>query len=296
MGLAVTPDRLAVGTRRQIWFHASAHEIAHRLPVGQRGSTCYIARSSLVTGNIHVHEMAWAGSELWIANTLFSCLCTLDDRYNFVPRWRPPFISALAAEDRCHLNGLAIDGEQPKYVTAMAPSDEPQGWRPNKVEGGCILDVTSGEVVVRGLCMPHSPRIHDGKLWVLNSGRGELNLVDVATARTEAIDRVPGYTRGLSFAGQFAFAGLSKVREASVFGGLPIGERSDELRCGVAVVDLVKGQSVAWCEFTSGVDEVFDVKVMPGFGQLLLRGPHTMEDEQNEVWFIPPPRVGADHL
>jgi uncharacterized protein (TIGR03032 family) len=298
MGLAVAPDRLAVGTRRQIWFHKSAHEFADRMPQGQRGFSCYIARSSLVTGNIHVHDMAWAGSELWIANTLFSCLCTLDDEHSFVPRWRPPFVSALAAEDRCHLNGLAIDGGQPKYVTALAQTNEPQGWRRTKADSGCVLDVVSGEAVVNGLCMPHSPRIRDGKLWVLNSGLGELNLVDVASARTEVIDRVPSYTRGLSFAGQFAFVGLSRIREMAVFGGLPIGERPDELRCGVAVVDLVQGKSVAWFEFTTGIEEVFDVKVLPGFGQFVLRGPHTIEDGQNEVWIIPPQpgqsRVGAD--
>jgi uncharacterized protein (TIGR03032 family) len=287
MGLAVTPERLAVGTRRQVWFHKAAHEFAGRIREGERGSTCYVARSSLVTGNIHVHDMAWAGSELWVANTLFSCLSTLDDAYNFVPQWKPPFISALAPQDRCHLNGLAVDEGGPKYVTALAQTDGPQGWRPTKAESGCVLDVASGEPVAAGLCMPHSPRLYDGKLWVLNSGRGELNTVEAASGQLETIDRVPGYTRGLAFAGQFAFVGMSKIRETAVYGGLPIGERPDGLRCGVVVVDLQTGKSIAWFEFTTGVEEVFDVKILPGFGQLVLCGPHINEDEQHEVWIIP---------
>jgi uncharacterized protein (TIGR03032 family) len=194
----------------------------------------------------------------------------------------------LAPQDRCHLNGLAVDEGQPRYVTALAQSDEPQSWRPTKASSGCILDVASGQPVTTGLCMPHSPRLHDGKLWVLNSGRGELNVVAVPSGHIQLIDRVPGYTRGLSFAEQFAFVGMSKIRETAVFGGLPIGERPEELRCGVAVVDLHSGKSVAWFEFTSGVDEVFDVKVLARFGQLVLYGPHTLEDEQNELWIIPP--------
>lgn len=288
MGLAVTPGKLAVGARRQVWFHTAAHQFAGRLREGEQGSTCFLARSSHVTGNIHVHDMAWAGSELWIANTLFSCLCTLGGQSNFVPRWRPSFITELAAEDRCHLNGLALDSGWPKYVTMLAQSNEPGGWRPTKAHSGCVLDVDTGEAVVHSLCMPHSPRLHDGKLWVLNSGRGEINLVDLATGRADVIERVPGYTRGLSLAGSFAVVGLSKIRETAVFGGLPIGERHEELRCGLAVIDLIRGQSVAWFEFTSGVEEVFDVKILPGFGQLILRGPHSTEDDQNEVWILPP--------
>ena len=72
-----------------------------------------------VTGEIQCHEIAWGSTDngepdLWIVNTLFSCLAGLDPRYSFVPRWRPPFVSALAPQDRCHLNGLAMrDGPRP---------------------------------------------------------------------------------------------------------------------------------------------------------------------------------------
>src|SRR5262245_15712654 len=108
MGVAVRPDRLAVGTLAQIWFLRAAPDVAARLPPAGRHDACFLARAAHMTGDIHVHEMAWAGAELWFVNTLFSCLCTLDESHSFVPRWRPPFITALAGEDRCHLNGLAM--------------------------------------------------------------------------------------------------------------------------------------------------------------------------------------------
>ena len=146
MGLAVDARRLMIGTRDQIWLLRNAPDIAPRIePAGQHDA-CYLPRSCHVTGDIGVHEMAWAGDELWVVNTRFSCLCTLDPDYSFVPRWRPPFITALAAEDRCHLNGLAIVDGRPRYVTALGETDTAGGWRANKPQGGCLLDVRTGEI------------------------------------------------------------------------------------------------------------------------------------------------------
>ena len=54
---------------------------------------------------------------------------------------RPPFISAYAAEDRCHLNGLAIVDGQPRYVTALGQSDTRGGWRAGKSNGGIVMSV-----------------------------------------------------------------------------------------------------------------------------------------------------------
>src|SRR5262249_32790478 len=151
-----------------------------------------------VTGDIGVHEMAWAGEELWIVSTRFSSLCTLHPDYSFVPRWRPRFVTALAAEDRCHLNGLVVVEGKPRYVTALGETDVKDGWRKGKASGGCLIDVASNEVIVRGLSMPHSPRWHDGRLWVLESGTGRLLLVDQSTGNLQAVTEVPGFARGLT--------------------------------------------------------------------------------------------------
>ena len=198
MGLAVDARRLALGTRNQVWFLRNAPDIAPRVePAGQHDA-CFLPRSCHVTGDIGVHEIAWSADELWIVNTRFSCLCTLDPDYSFVPRWRPPFITALAAEDRCHLNGLAMVDGRPKYVTALGETDTQDGWRANKPHGGCLIDVSSGEIVTRGLSMPHSPRWHDGRLWVLESGTGRLVLVDPATGQRQTVAELPGFARGLA--------------------------------------------------------------------------------------------------
>jgi uncharacterized protein (TIGR03032 family) len=264
MGLAVDARRLTIGTRDQIWFLRNAPDIAPRVePVG-RHDACFLPRSCHVTGDIGVHELAWVGEELWVVNTRFSCLCTLHPDYSFVPRWRPPFITALAAEDRCHLNGLAIVDGRPKYVTALGETDTAGGWRANKPQGGCLIDVTSGEIVARGLSMPHSPRLHEGRLWLLESGTGRLVLVDASTGRREAVAEVPGFARGLAMCGPYAFIGLSKIRPTSAMDGVPLAERRDQLKCAVAAVDLRGGGVVALLEFRTAVEEIFDVQLLHG--------------------------------
>jgi uncharacterized protein (TIGR03032 family) len=264
MGLAADARGMTIGTRTQVWTLRNAPDIAPRIePAGQHDA-CYLPRSCHVTGDIRVHEIAWVGDELWIVNTRFSCLCTLHPDYSFVPRWQPPFITALAAEDRCHLNGLAVIDGRPKYATALGESDAPNGWRPNKPHGGIVMDIPSGAIVVRGLSMPHSPRWHDGKFWLLESGTGRLVLIEPATGQWQTVIELPGFTRGLTLVGPYAFIGLSKIRETSAMSGVPLAERRGELKCGVAVVDLRTGQLAAMLEFQTAVEEIFDVQLLPG--------------------------------
>jgi uncharacterized protein (TIGR03032 family) len=287
MGLAVKPDGIAVASRAQVWFLHAAPDIAARVEPAGRHDACFLTRASHFTGEIQAHELAWAGDELWLVNTAFGCLCTLDGRHSFVPRWRPPFLTALAAEDRCHLNGLAVADGKPKYVTALAETDTPQGWRADKVKSGCLIDVASGQTVARGFAMPHSPRVHGGRVWLLHSGAGQLVLVDPASGRAEAVTELPGYTRGLALHDRFAFVGLSRIRETSTFGGMPIAERRPELKCGVGVVDLGTGRLMAHLEFVTGVEEIFDVQVLPGVRCPTLSGPYASLDGAAPIWTVP---------
>lgn len=290
MGIAATFDRLAVGTRRQIHFLQSAPEIAPRIEPCNTHDGCFAIRQSFYTGNILGHDLAWGDEGLWVVNTLFSALCTLNDSFNFVPRWRPKFVTDLIDQDRCHLNGMALHRGVPRFVSVLAETNSPAGWRENKAKTGCIIDVASQETVVRGLAMPHSPRMYQEHLWVLDSGNGELCRVDCQSGKLVTVEQMPGYTRGLSFAGQFAFVGLSKIRETAVFGGLPVSERKEPLRCGVGVIDLVSGKTVAVFQFHSGVDEIFAVEVLDGFQNPAVFGPGTEQSEEDpEVWIVPMP-------
>jgi uncharacterized protein (TIGR03032 family) len=227
-----------------------------------------------VTGDIRIHEIGWCDEELWVVNTRFSCLCTLDPRYSFVPRWRPSFISAYTPDDRCHLNGLAIVDGRPKYCTALGATDSAGGWRENKPSGGIMLDVESGEIIARGLSMPHSPRMYRDRFWFLNSGHGSLDTMDLKSGRIESVARLPGFTRGLDFYGDYAFIGLSQVRETAVFSGIPITEQSIERQSGVWVVDLRTGRTVGFLRFSEQVQEIFAVQVLDG-----IRFPEVVTDD-----------------
>ncbi len=263
MGLACDGDRLAVGTAVEVWEFHNVPAVARKLEPAGKHDACFLPRIGHVTGDVQVHEMAWVGDELWFVNTRFSCLAARAARYSFVPLWRPPFVSALAPEDRCHLNGLGLRDGRVRYATALGATDRAGGWREDRKGGGVLMDVPGGGVIARGLSMPHSPRWHAGRLWLLESGNGTVGVVDEATGRYEAMAELPGFTRGLDFHGGFAFVGLSQVRDSAVFSGIAIAERPERW-CGVWVLEAGTGRTVAYLRFEDAVQEIFAVQVLSG--------------------------------
>jgi uncharacterized protein (TIGR03032 family) len=265
MGLAHHRGRLALGTKLNVWDFRNQPEVGPLVDKSGRIDACYLPRSTHSTGDVRIHEIAFADDdELWIVNTRFSCLCTLDREHSFVPRWRPPFVTALAPEDRCHLNGLGMRDGKPRYVTCLGATDTAAGWRENKARGGVLLDVTTRETIIDGLSMPHSPRWHNNRLWLLESGAGTLSVVEPKTGQLRVVAELPGFTRGLDFYGRYAVVGLSQVRETAVFSGIPITETLKERTCGVWVVDWQTGQTVGFLRFEDAVQEIFAVQVLPG--------------------------------
>lgn len=265
MGLASRHGIVAVGTRSGVVEYRDVPQAARSLPdQPAQHDACFVPRRMMVTGDVRVHDLAYADRDLWLVATRFSCLATLDPAYSFLPRWRPPFITAVRPEDRCHLNGLAVVDARPAFVTAFSESDIKQGWREHEPTRGVVVDVASGEVIVRGLCLPHSPRWHDGKLWVLDSGRGNLCTVDLSTGELVVVKELPGFARGLAFAGDVAFVGLSRLRHQAVSASLPLLERVPNPRCGVWLVHTRSGAILGAVEFEDGVDEVYDVHALPG--------------------------------
>jgi uncharacterized protein (TIGR03032 family) len=226
-----------------------------------------VPRASHTTGDIDAHEIGVdANDNLIFVNTKYSCLATTDPVHSFRPIWKPPFISKIAPEDRCHLNGLAMKGAAPKYVTAVSPSDVVDGWRERRHEGGILIDVETGRVVTEDLSMPHSPRLNSGTLWVLDSGRGYLCRVDPDSGKAEQVVFCPGFARGLSFWRGYALIGTSLPRDGA-FKGFELDDnikaRDGEPRCGAYIVDTRTGDILHWIRFEGAVRELFDAAFIP---------------------------------
>jgi uncharacterized protein (TIGR03032 family) len=259
-GLATTPGKLAIGNVTQICELHNVPAVAQKLEPAGKHDACYLPRSAHITGEIDIHEMAYAQDQLWFVNTRFSCLCTLHPDYSFVPRWRPPFVSVYDWGDRCHLNGLGIRDHQPRYVTALGETDRADLWQSQQGMGGILMDIRQHQVLCRGLSLPNSPRWYAERLWVLESGKGNLSQVEPLSGSITPVAELPSFTRGLDFYGPLAFVGVSRLRPTA--GGLPIAQRLQEEAAGIWVVHIQTGEIVAFLKFDPSIPEVFAVAVL----------------------------------
>ncbi|WP_148591429.1 TIGR03032 family protein [Aquisphaera giovannonii] len=279
MGLWTDGRAMWLSTAYQLWRFENllAPGVLH-----EGHDRCYVPLVGHTTGDLDIHDVAVDGDgRVVFVATGFGCLATLSDRASFTPLWRPPFLSGLVAEDRCHLNGLALVDGRPRYVTAVSRSDVVDGWRDRRRDGGVVLEVPDGRVVAEGLSMPHSPRWHGDRLWLHNSGTGEFGFIDPRGGRFEPVAFCPGYLRGLAFVGDHAVVGLSRSREAKTFGGLALeaelARRDTEARCGLLVIDTRTGAVAHWLRVEGLVRELYDVGVLPGVRRPMVLGFKTDE-------------------
>lgn len=238
-------------------YEMSLHE-----PVDARVDACLIARAAHYTGMINIHDIGWGEGGLWAVNSSFSCLCTLDSHYSFVPRWKPFFISALAPEDRCHLNGMALRDGKPAYVTTFSKFDQAAQWRKSKEFDGTLMDVERNEILVDGLSMPHSPRWHRNKVYFCNSGLGQVYSLDPKTGEPELIADLPGFTRGIDFFGPIMMVGLSRVRATDVSRPAPLAQKYSETFSGIWLINLEDKSVIGSIQFTGNVEQIYDVAVL----------------------------------
>ncbi|MDZ4684622.1 MAG: TIGR03032 family protein [Planctomycetaceae bacterium] len=266
LGIVAQGPRFAMATRHDVTVFANAPLLARDYLEESPGKydALYLPRVSYHTGDLNVHDLAFGKEGLWIVNTRFGCLAGLSHDHCFVPRWKPPFLTELAPEDRCHLNGLAMVDGEPRYVTALGTTDSPGAWREKKADGGVMMQVPSGEILLRGLSMPHSPRWHQGAVWFLNSGTGELCRHQPGANGWDVVCGLPAYLRGLCLLGDYAIVGMSTIREKHIFGGLPVQQRHEKLLCGIAIVDLKRGVEIGRWDFGSGCTELYEVQFLAG--------------------------------
>jgi len=239
--------------------------------MNEQFSDCFVPRTAYFTGALDAHDVGvTADGEIRFVNTRYNCIATTSHIHSFKPVWKPEFVSAIVSEDRCHLNGLAMQDGQVRYVTAVSKSDTIDGWRDRRADGGIIIDVKNNEIICEGLSMPHSPRMYQGKLWVLNSGTGELGWVDLSKKnkkkRFTPCCFCPGFVRGLAFNDKYAFVGLSKPRYER-FEGLALDQKLKDADsdpwCGVQVIDLNTGTCVEWFRIDGKIGELYDVEILP---------------------------------
>ncbi|MCF2147028.1 TIGR03032 family protein [Desmonostoc muscorum LEGE 12446] len=281
MGLYASGSTLYMSSLYQLWRFEN---ILQPGQIHDNYDAVYLPQMSYVTGDLDIHDIALSNSpqangkiperelnnseNLIFVNTLFSCLAKVSPTHSFIPLWQPPFISKLAAEDRCHFNGLAMRDGQPRYVTVISQSDVAEGWRDRRADGGCVIDVESNEIILKGLSMPHSPRWYRDKLWLLNSGTGDFGYVDLERGSFEPVAFCPGYMRGCAFHGDFAIVGISQPRHNKTFSGLPLDEKlqqkNAEPRCGLLVIDLRSGDIVHSLRMEGVVMELYDVVALAG--------------------------------
>jgi uncharacterized protein (TIGR03032 family) len=255
---------LWVATLYQLWRLENSLLPGQKLKESDR---LYVPREGITTGNLDVHDLAQdINGRLVFVNTLFSCLATVSSRLSFAPLWQPPFISSLRPDDRCHLNGLAMEDGRPAYVTSCSTSDTAEGWRQHRRDGGCLIDVRSNQILLTGLSMPHSPRVHEGRTYLHNSGSGYFGYADIAAGAFVPITFCPGYLRGMTFTGGCVVVGVSKPRDRG-FAGLQL---DDELRqrklaplCGLQVLRLCDGEVIHWLRIEGLVGELYEVVMLP---------------------------------
>lgn len=286
MGLCWMPGRLYLGSLFQLWRFENMlrpGEVAN-----QAFDTVLVPRNAQTTGDVDIHEVGIDGEgRVIFVNTKYSCLCTLDLTHSFRPVWKPNFISKLAPEDRCHLNGLAMDKGKPRFVTAVSRSDVLAGWRERRHEGGVLIEVETDRIVTDQLSMPHSPRVVGDMLYALDSGRGRIIRVDPASGAKTDIAFCPGFLRGLAIHDGHAVVTVSKPRNGTFNGLLLDGEmkaRDAEPWCGILIVSLATGDIVEWIRLEGHITELFDVAAMPGVRCPMSLGPATVEI-QNSISF-----------
>ncbi|MEM6263863.1 MAG: TIGR03032 family protein [Bacteroidota bacterium] len=263
MGIALDEERMAVATKSEVVVLRNVPELAATYPKKPNTyDAMFLPQATYYTGQVDIHDLHWGTDALWAVNTAFSCLCTVDDTYSFTPQWQPHFISKLVSEDRCHLNGLAMQDKKPKYVSALGKGDTFQAWRENITGGGIVMDVPSNEIIAEGLPMPHTPRIWNDELYLLLSAAEKLVKINRETGAVEEIAHVPGFVRGMAKHRDFVFIGTSKLRSnSSTFRHLKIAEKANQ--AGITVIHLPTAAKVAQLTFQMTVDEIYDIQVIP---------------------------------
>ncbi len=262
MGFDIINDQMVLANKDEVIRFENSKDLADHYPNKPNiYDNLFIPRATYYTGQIDIHDIAFGNDSIFAVNTSFSCICEVGKNYNFIPIWKPKFISELVSEDRCHLNGLVVKNGKPKYITALSTTNTKQGWRKNITEGGVLIDIESDTILFDKLAMPHSPILHKGDLYGLLSANGQFVRFNIENKQIEVIKELNGFCRGLDIIEDYAFIGMSKLRKnSSTFSKLPFADKAD--KAGIKIIHLPTKAFVGEIIYNTSVDEIYEVKIL----------------------------------
>jgi uncharacterized protein (TIGR03032 family) len=210
------------------------------------------AGSRFYPGCLYMHDLALIGGKLHANAVGQNAVANLDGR-RYERAWWPKCIETEAgpifSRNHLQLNSIAA-GPTLRQSYFSASTDRVSSRRPGMKNfpvdrRGVIFSGRTRDVFCRGLTRPHSARLHGGKVWVDNSGYGELGYAEDGQFRPAV--KLPGWTRGLCFHDGVAFVGTSRVipRFRQYAPGLDV----DGSICGVHAVEVKSGKvlgSLTW--------------------------------------------------
>ena len=262
MGFEVDGDRMVLATKDEMLFFENSKELAIHYPKSKNTyDSLFVPRATFYTGQVDMHDVGLGKEGIWAVNTSFSCLCQVTGNFNFIPRWQPPFITELVSEDRCHLNGMVMINGKPKYVTGLATTNTPQGWRNDITNAGFLMDVETNEIILDKLPMPHSPMMYKNELYMLLSASGEVIKINIKEKNYEVIKQLNGFCRGMDIFNDYMFVATSKLRKnSSTFAKLSFASKADV--AGIKVIHLPTKAIVGEINFQTSVDEIYSLKIL----------------------------------
>ncbi len=226
------------------------------------------SRVKFYPGATYLHDLAFMGEDLYANsvgfNGVFKVNLSIPEQEPIL--WCPPSLNNAGVADMSanylQLNSIAA-GKTLQESCFTASCEKPQSFRPGhkkfKVDGkGVVFDSSSGKVIAKGLTRPHSARWYNDKLWLCNSGYGEVGYVE--GERLKVVAKLPGWTRGLHFSKDILFVGISKILPG--FEHYAPGITAGKELCAVYALSPHTGQILGDIVFPSG-NQIFGIESLP---------------------------------
>jgi len=268
-GLALRGDTLFVASTRNPNQVFEFKAVAGDGPWATDGAPTMVpVRSTMLPGRFYLHDLAFVGGVLHANAVGLNSVVRLEEALRggtpSVVWWpRCVEVNGRAVTDRNYiqLNSIAA-GESLETSCFSATADRMSTRRPGHRnfpvdKRGVIFAGKTGEPVLRGLTRPHTARFHGGRLWVDNSGYGEVGFAE--GQQFVALAKLPGWTRGLAFHRDVVFVGTSKVipRFYRYAPGLDLAGSC----CGVCAVDVRSGRTLGAIVWPDG-NQIFAVEAV----------------------------------